>query len=356
VRFLFADGQVNHRYDKDNNEEDNCRRARLAVIRLRKRFVDEAYHREQILRHRVAEDTDDARILLETADEACDDDVCNHRRKHRNGNSPEHSPLGGAVDFCRVVILFIYALQTAEQNQNLEGQRIPYDIDDKDGHFRPIAVRADTVYPVDGFSAKLHNDAVDKAVGLNKVGEHKVAYDVKERRKDHTDSNRVGYVGQEENRLEEFLQGLDCIQANGNKQRKHRGEGDGDYRQQQGGFQCRFKLIPRRQNRLEVFKTKGEGVAADVAHTVIVVQKRHTDGIDDRPYGKDCKQNDCGQEIEPSLPLVKSFVRKVYTKSFPNPRNAKDLPYPLHAKGLPYAFNEKVFYASEKCTHGYTSK
>ena len=135
MRFLFADVKVDHRYDEDDYEQQQCSGTCFAFcVTAFKRFIYKADHRLQVRvtadTHVVAEYTDDARIFLEAADEARDDYVCKHRGKHRNGNSPEHSPFGSAVDFSCFIKLFINALQAAQKDKNLEGKGIPNDIND----------------------------------------------------------------------------------------------------------------------------------------------------------------------------------------------------------------------------------
>ena len=132
-----------------------------------KRFVYQANHRLHTAvlpdrAHFVPEYTDNARIFLKAADKACNNDVCNHRGKKGNGNAEEGTATRSAVDFCRIVVLLVDALQAAQKNENLEGERIPYDIDNKNGNVLPIS-RA-RVDPVDGICAENTEDVIDNTV------------------------------------------------------------------------------------------------------------------------------------------------------------------------------------------------
>ena len=133
---LLAYTQVDHGYDKDYYEQHKCCRARKTVVTGDGKVVlNMSYYGVHIRTARngfiLTEDTDDAGVFLESADKAGDDSVREHGRKQRNGDSGKNAPLGSAVDLCSVVVLFVDTLQTAKKNKYLEGQSIPYDVDDK---------------------------------------------------------------------------------------------------------------------------------------------------------------------------------------------------------------------------------
>ena len=135
MRLFLADVQVNHRNDEDNAEEYQRRSARAAGFVSFESFINQTYHRLHTAylsdgTHICPKYADNARIFFETADKACNNDVGNHRGKKGNGDTEENAGTGRAVDFCRVVILLVDALQTAQKYENFERQRVPNDIDD----------------------------------------------------------------------------------------------------------------------------------------------------------------------------------------------------------------------------------
>lgn len=226
---LFADLQVQQRDHEDDGEQDQRRGARPPLVVGRQRIVDEADHRVEpagrIRRpHRLAEDADDAGVFLEAVDKAGDDDVGDHRREQRHGDAREDAPARGAVHARRVIILPVHALQPAQQDQDLERQRVPHDVDDHDGDVGRIA--GAVVDPVDRLAAEKLDDVVDDACGdddlvLRAV---KAAHDVEHGGEHHADGDGVGHVGQEEDGLQRALQPLDGVEEHRDEQRQQRGD------------------------------------------------------------------------------------------------------------------------------------
>ena len=126
MRLFLADVQVNHRNDEDDTKEYQRRSARAACLVGFESFVYQTYHRLHAAylpdgAHIFPKYADNARIFFETADKACNNDVGNHRGKKGNGDTEENAGTGRAVDFCRVVILLVDALQTAQKYEDFEG-------------------------------------------------------------------------------------------------------------------------------------------------------------------------------------------------------------------------------------------
>ena len=94
---LLAYRHIDHSNDEYDDKQDNCRRTSQTLGVRAERVVDISDDSVEGRAHRsggthlLAEDTDDARILLEATDEGGDYDVCNHGGEERNGNSCEGS-------------------------------------------------------------------------------------------------------------------------------------------------------------------------------------------------------------------------------------------------------------------------
>ena len=338
MRFLFAYVKIDHRDHENNPEKDQRGRGGLSLT-LIDEVIDITDHRVQtsgITRgtHIVTEDTDDGGIFLKSADEAGDDDVGDHGREQRDGDLGEDAPLGRAVDLGGVVVLLVDALQTAQQDQNLEGKRVPDDIEGHHENIVPI-FRA-LIDPVDRLDAENAEDIVDNTRRLDQLvltAEGRSDH-VEHSRKDHTDGDRVGYVREKIDGLQESGQNLDGIEADSDQQRQQRRDRNGDHTQQNGVEQA--ALESRVGNDLEkVVNTNGKVDTAEPFHRIVAVLEGHRQGINDRPAGKNEKQNDTGGEIDPALPFIIVDPRQ---KLFDPDRD-------------PIAFQRKVGY-----THRYTSK
>mgnify|MGYP002513840726 CR=1 FL=1 len=161
----LADGAVDHGNHQDDGEEDQSGGRSYTVVRIGQHLVDVADHGIEGLTahglHIVTEDTDDAGILLEAADETGDDNIGQHGAQQRHGDAGKDSDLGGGVDLGCIVVLLVDALQTAQQHQDLKGQRVPDDVDHHHDDVGPV-VRAG-IDPVDGIAAEEHDDVVDDA-------------------------------------------------------------------------------------------------------------------------------------------------------------------------------------------------
>ena len=216
----------------------------------------------------------------------------------------EHAPAGSRVHLRRVVILLVDALQTAQQHQNFEGQRVPHDVDNHDEHVRPV-FRA-LVNPVDVVPAEKLNDIIDNALGLNQTLHVRHADDVEHRGENHADGDGVGHIGQEEDGLQYLLQGLDGVQRNRNQQRENRRNWHGEQAQEHRVFQRRLEAAVA-DNRLEVLDANGEGGTADFAQAVVVIQECQPHRVDNRPDRKDQQQHDGRGKIEPCFPLMLAF-------------------------------------------------
>ena len=306
---LFADLHVDHRNDKDDRKEDQRRSACKTVILFRKHIIDhtdDGIERAFIAggTHGIAEDTDDGAVLLEAADKAGNDHIGDHGRKQRHGDLREHAPAGRGINLRSFVVLLVDALQTAQKHQDLEGQRIPNDIEDQHEHVGPVTGAG--IDPVDGIAAEEHDDVVDQAVGGYQTGNLEVAHHVEHGGKHHADGDGVGHIGEEEDGLQELLQGLDGVERHGDEQRQERGERHRDDRQQ-GRVLQRGEEAVIAQNRLEVFNADGEGdnlLLVDGSEAVIVVQECQANRIDDGPHREHQQQYDRRGQIKPCFPLM----------------------------------------------------
>lgn len=80
---FFADAEIDQRYNEYDTKQNKCGSARASLLIRRQRIVNESDHRIEtscVIRgtHLLTEDTYDARVFLEAADEACDDNICKH--------------------------------------------------------------------------------------------------------------------------------------------------------------------------------------------------------------------------------------------------------------------------------------
>ena len=168
--------ESNCKYDK---EEYDRRSTRVAVPAVGKHLIDVTDHSTPLVvavrTHSLVEYTYDRGIFLEATDEARDDNVREHGREERNGDTSEHAESGSRVDLSRLVILLVNALKTAEKNEDLEGERVPYDVNHENDEGVVIELilevraleecdRGSTgVDPVDGIDAEDAKEIVDNA-------------------------------------------------------------------------------------------------------------------------------------------------------------------------------------------------
>ena len=133
---LLGNVEVDHSYHEDNSKEDESRRTCTTLAVTCDSIVNESYDGVKSAciacrTHIVTKDTDDGGIFLKSADKAGDDNVCKHRRKKRNCDTGKHTYPASTVDLSRIVILLVYTLKTAKKNEDLEGERIPNNVNNE---------------------------------------------------------------------------------------------------------------------------------------------------------------------------------------------------------------------------------
>ena len=87
---LLADIKIYHSYDKDYAKQDKGGGTCASLV-VCERVIDKADQWVESAgvadgTHRITEYTYYAGIFLESANKACDNYVCDHRRKQRNGD------------------------------------------------------------------------------------------------------------------------------------------------------------------------------------------------------------------------------------------------------------------------------
>ena len=160
---FLADPQVDESHHKNNAEKDQRRGAGAPLTVVAQGVVNEAHHGVQPSAvvgraHGLAKDAHNAGVFLEAADEARNHHVGQHGRDQRHGDAGKDPPAGRAIHPGRFVVLPVDGLQAAQQDQNLEGQGVPDDVDDHDRHICPVA--GTVIDPVHGLSAEKLNDIV----------------------------------------------------------------------------------------------------------------------------------------------------------------------------------------------------
>ena len=91
------------------------------------------------------------------------------------------------------------------------------------------------------------------------------------------------------------------------------------------------------------------GRTAQLTDVAVIFQKRHTEGIDNRPTRKDEQQCDTRQKINPAFPFIKLQL-------FANKADKKLIVNTLYAKVLPKSDDENGLKKVDDCRHYYTSK
>ena len=289
----LADRAVDHGDDQNDHKQNQRSGRGHTVVHLRQFCVNIADHGIQAVggadrAHLFAENTNDGAILLEAADEAGDDNIGQHGAQQRHGDAGEDSSAGSAVDTGSIVILLVDALQAAQQDQNLERQGVP---DDIHRHNRQVGSIAGLgIDPVDGLAAEEHDDVVDDAPGIGAGAVRTQADDIEHCREHHADGDGVGDIGQEENGLQELLQGLDRVQSHSNQQSQQGGQRHGQEGQPNGVLQTGEEILIG-QHFDEVANTHLIGNTYQGAQGVIVFQKSQTHCIDNGPNCKDQQQH-----------------------------------------------------------------
>ena len=284
-------------YDKNYREQDKRRGAGTALTVSFQCVINKADHGIEsaciVCRaHFFAEYTDYAGIFLKSAYKAGDNNVRQHRRKQGNGYAGKNSSFWCSVNLGGIVILPIYTLQTAQKNKYLKGKSVPHYIN---YHYRHIGnIGRAGVYPVDRLSAEKLDNIIYDSPGIRHITSLLKTYYIEHCGENHTDSNGICNVGQEEYSLQGFLQRLYGIERYGNKQRKHGGNGYGGNAQDGGILQTLQKLFIF-YNFYKILYTEIKRLAAYSRHISVTVEKRHTQCIEYGPNGEHQQQNDSGR-------------------------------------------------------------
>ncbi len=310
MRLLLAYRKVYHCYNKDYAEEDKCSRTCSSLLSV-DGIVNKSDHRIEstcVTRrsHILAEYTDDARILLEAADKARYYNVCDHRRKERNGDLGEHAETARTVDLSGVIVLLVNALESAEKDKDLEGERVPYDVDRHNGDICGIS-RA-CIYPVNGISAEELNYVVYNSCRNNKLifAAEVISDHVEHCREYHTDSDGVCYVRKEVNCLKESRKRSYRVKAHCYDEREDRRDRHSQHAEKDRIEQTVLKVVVL-NDLLEVVKAVIELIADVREGLIISLLNRHMKRIDNRPDGKYQKKYDSGGKIQPRFPLMLTF-------------------------------------------------
>ena len=163
-------------------------------------------------------------IGLERADKSSNNDIENSGRYGGQSDPCKHSVLGSAVHPCRIVIHLWHRADSACKHEHLKGHNDPDGIEAKHKHLGPIR----TVNKIYGREAEDRKKAVYKSVVIQGR--------LKEYHKHQADRQGVGYVRQEEYRLEKVTQLFYRAEGDGYQQRKDGGHWHGDEYQDHGVF------------------------------------------------------------------------------------------------------------------------
>ena len=150
-----------------------------------------------------------------------------------------------------------------------------------------------SAYRYEGRPAEELNHIIDDTCGYNNFVFRavKAADDIKHGSKHHADSDGVGYIRQEEYGLQKFLQGFDRIEGNGNQKCKDCRDRHGEHAKEHRVFQALQEALVL-NNLDKVSDTEGEYGTIGGFQTLIVLKKRHTYSIEDRPDREHQQQND----------------------------------------------------------------
>ena len=305
---FLADPQVNEGHHKNNAEKDQRRGAGAPLTVVAQGVVNEANHGVQPSAivgraHGLAKDAHNAGVFLEAADEARDHHIGQHGRDQRHGDAGKDPPAGRAVHPGRFVVLPVDGLQAAQQDQNLEGQGVPDDVDDHHHHIGGVG--GAVVDPVDPGSAEELNDVVDDAGSHHDLVFRAVeaAHDVEHGGEHHADGDGVGHVGQEENGLQGLLQKFDGVQRHGDQQGQNGGDRHRPQAQEHRILQAGQKLAVL-DDLDEVAKPELKAGAAGRFQTAVPFQQGHAHRVDDGPDGENQKQHNSRGKVQPRFPLI----------------------------------------------------
>ena len=312
---LLADLQVDERHHQDDAKQDQRGGAGAALVAVAQAVVNEPHHGVEPSRvvdraHALAEDTHDAGVFLEARDEAGDDDVSQHGRKQGHGDAPEHPSAGGGVHLGGLVILLVDAGQTAQQDQDLEGQGVPHDVHHQHEHVGRVG--GAVVDPVDPGAAEELDHVVDDAGGDDQLvlRAEEAAHDVEHGGEHHADGDAIGHIGQEEDGLQSLLQGLDGVQGHGHQQGQQGGDGHREHAQQDGVFEALHKAAVV-DHLFKVGEAELEAGAARGLQAAVILQESHAHGVDDGPHGEHQQQHNGGGQVQPGFPLLFAFYHLI---------------------------------------------
>lgn len=217
VYMLPADEQVDTGDGQDDGEQQDRRRRCVGGITAAvavQHVVDITHNGIHFRRIQVcAEQCHRVAVCLKGADESRDDQVEDGGRDHRQGDLSENTEPGGAVHSGGVIIYLIDGSQGAGQDQDLKRHDHPDRVEAQDKHFRPVG----TVNEVHGTASEPVDQQIDQAVRVGCLLEQDHKY--------QSHSQSVGDIGQEVDRLEQFLQWPDGAQRQRDQQRQPCGKG-----------------------------------------------------------------------------------------------------------------------------------
>lgn len=230
MHVLFTYRKIYTGYRKHDYEENDSRRRcvrGIASALTVEHIVYVTYYCVHLCYVKVAsEEGNRIAIRLECADKTGDYEVEEHRRDEGNSDLREHSEAAGAVNPCRIIIVGVDRGDSACEYEYLEGENDPHRVEAKHEHFCPI--RAGD--KVDGLHTEKTKHRVNKSCRMVGFLEKKHKYE--------TYRQRIGNVGQEENRLEKIAELLYAGKTKGNKQGKKSRYGNCYDNQNKGILHC----------------------------------------------------------------------------------------------------------------------
>ena len=214
----------------------------------------------------------------------------------------------------RIVILLVDALESAEQDEDLERERIPYDVH---RHYDDVLeITRACVDPVNGIRAEHSEQVVDDTCGNDVLSgcSDIDPYHVEHSCENHTDSDGVRNIGQEEYGLQSLLQGLDRIKTYRDKKREH---GRDRYRkntEENSVLKAVYKVLVFNYF-YEILRVELERSSADRFETAVIFEECHSYGIDNGPDREYQQQYDGGGEVYPRLPLLFTVNHQSHLKN-----------------------------------------
>ena len=201
MHMFSADQQINASDSQNNGKQDNSRCRCIGGIAAAvsvQHIVYVAHDGIHLRRIQVcAEKCHCVAVGLECPDKSRDDQIDQGGRDHGQRDSEKDPKARGAVHLCGIIIGLVHRRQRAGQDQDLKGHDHPDGIKAQHEHFRRIG----SVNEVDGASAELVDDQVYKSVRVGSL--------LKQDHEHKAHGQGVCHVGQKEDGLEQFLQGLD---------------------------------------------------------------------------------------------------------------------------------------------------